>query len=302
MAITSHMPALSLVGCDTDDMTDEDLTEADWDALGFHDATELGGGWQSRVFRANGPEGTMAVKLTPVTLADRALLDRRSAVVAKLADRNARVAKPVHVIGSLVHSFGGWLVTATRFVEGPHPDHFKGPHGEQMGSTLADLHQSMADLPNVELPRVAALQADVSSQWRSGESDQLLHGDFAASNLVNATDGIHILDFDDCGYGPPDFDVANSLYMVLFDCWVEDRLEDYQRFKRAFVGAYETSAHRSVDQATVESLMNVRVMALKRWLTDPSGAPIGIRNSPPEWISTLNRFVKDWSDGRAVLP
>lgn len=283
-------------------MTEQPLTNAEWDALGFLNATELGGGWQSRVFRADSLDGTVAVKLTPASLADRVLLERRAALVDHLAGRGACVAKPIRVCAELVHPLGGWLVTATRFVDGPHPNHFEASGAERMGSSLADLHHVMADVPTVELPRVSALQTDASGRWESGESDQLLHGDFAASNLVDANDGIHFLDFDDCGYGPPEFDVANSLFMVLFDAWVEDRLADYQQFKAGFVGGYEASAHRTVECASIESLMDIRVMALQRWATDPSGAPIGIRNSPPEWIATLNRFVKQWSDRDAVSP
>jgi hypothetical protein len=35
-------------------------------------------------------------------------------------------------------------------------------------------------------------------------------------------------------------------------------------------------------------------MALQRWAANPSEAPIGIRNSPAEWIETLGRFVREW--------
>jgi Ser/Thr protein kinase RdoA (MazF antagonist) len=277
-------------------MIDRDLTEREWAGLGFHEATELGGGWQSRVYRAKGATGTVAVKLIQARLVDRTVLERKTALVGALAGIERGVVASVPVCGSLVYPFGEWLVTATQFVEGEHPGHCDVSQGERLGACMGDLHRSMGELPRVELPRVAALQTCSKGPWASPEHDQLLHGDFAMSNLVFTSDGIRILDFDDCGYGPVEFDVANALYMVMFDSWINDQLPQYREFKAAFVGGYEGSTHRSIDPAAVESLMDLRVTALRRWISNPSEAPVGIRSSRPEWTDTLNRFVEAWLD------
>jgi len=277
-------------------MTDRDLTEHDWAGLGFHDATEIGGGWQSHVYRAHGTRGDVAVKLTQARLVDRAVLGRRAALVDVLAGRNPTVVAPVPVCGDLVYPFNDWLVTATRFVEGEHPDQFDGSLGDPLGACLGDLHRSMGELPRVELPRVAALRTSSGGPWESLADDQLLHGDFATSNLVRTSDGICIFDFDDCGYGPVEFDIANSLYMVLFDSWVSDKLSQYREFRAGFIGGYERSTHRHIDPATVDALMDVRVTAMRRWISHPTEAPIGIRTSPPDWIDTLSRFAQAWLD------
>jgi hypothetical protein len=159
------------------------------------------------------------VKLTQAHLVDRDVLRRKATLIEHLARLDAAVVGPVPVQGSPVRSLGEWLVPG--------------------------LHQSMRDLPTVDIPRAASLEVDTSRRWDSTDSDQLLHGDFAASNLLQTPDGIRIFDFDDCGYGPVEFDIANSLYMVMFDSWVNDRSDArYQEFKAYFVNGYTRSTGR----------------------------------------------------------
>jgi Ser/Thr protein kinase RdoA (MazF antagonist) len=160
---------------------------------------------------------------------------------------------------------------------------------------LAVANVSLAGIKAVDIPRVAALRSDAGRWGLSAESDQLLHGDFNASNLILTVAGIRIFDFDDCGYGPIEFDVANAIYMVGFDLWAkEGSMATLREFRSAFVAGYSLSSDRTLKHASIDSLMDTRVMALKRWAANPSAAPMGIRNAPAEWIETLERFVQEW--------
>lgn len=270
-------------------------TEEEWVALGFHGVIELGGGWQSRVFAAEGAAGSLAVKVTQAHLVDRRVLERKATLVDDLARLDASVVAPVPVCGSLVYPFGEWLVTATSLIDGDRLAEPNAAQSELLGVSLAGLHRSMREVPAVDIPRVAALRSD-AGHWRlSAESDQLLHGDFNTSNLILTSKGIRIFDFDDCGYGPIEFDVANSIYMVGFDSWAkEGSMATFRVFRSAFVDGYARSSDRTLEDALVDSLIDTRVVALRRWTANPSAAPIGIRNSPAEWIEILERFVRDW--------
>lgn len=277
-------------------------TEEDWVALGFHGVTELGRGWQSRVFAAEGAAGSLAVKLTQACLVDRQVLEQKAALVDDLARLDASVVSHVPVCGRLVCPFGEWLVTATSLIDGDQPEESNPVHSELLGASLAGLHRSMREVPAVDIPRVAALRSDAGHWGLSAESDQLLHGDFNTSNLILRGAGIRIFDFDDCGYGPIEFDVANSIYMVGFDSWAKDgSMATFRAFRSAFVAGYSRSSERTLEDASIDSLIDARVMALRRWAANPSTAPIGIRNSPAEWIETLERFVREWfsEDGEA---
>jgi len=278
-------------------------SDAEWVALGFHGVTELGGGWQSRVFAAEGAAGSLAVKLTQAHLVDRQVLERKTALVDDLARVDASVVAPVPICGSLVYSFREWLATATGLIDGYRLEKSNAAHSELLGASLAGLHRSMREVPTVDIPRVAALRSDTDHWGFSAESDQLLHGDFNTSNLILTGAGIRIFDFDDCGYGPIEFDVANSIYMAGFDSWAKGgSMATFRAFRSAFVGGYSRCSDRALRYAIVDSLIDTRVMALKRWAANPSAAPIGIRDSSAEWLEALERFARErFSEDRETL-
>jgi Ser/Thr protein kinase RdoA (MazF antagonist) len=100
-----------------------------------------------------------------------------------------------------------------------------------------------------------------------------------------------VFDFDDCGYGPIEFDVASSLYMELFGALQNDQMDHYINFRAGFVGAYMSESGVSIDDELLDDLVGVRRDALGHWIEHLDQAPIGIRNSPPEWLEQLKRFV-----------
>ena len=263
-----------------------------WTDLGFSDVTELGGGMQSRVFAVSSPEGRLAIKLTERALAKQSELERRAEVVARLAGIDASVVGPIPIAGNLVHPLDGWLATATPLIEGSRPDELT--DGLAMGSYLADLHRSMRQLPPVDLPLVAALRTPAGATVDLGASTQVLHGDFSTANLLHTPSGLRIFDFDECGYGPVEYDVANTLFMDRFGRWVLGAsMDDHHAFRTAFVHGYRNKARGPFDAARIDSLVEVRVRALRGWATDPGTAPIGIRTSAPEWLAMLRRFTDE---------
>lgn len=270
----------------------------EWIELGFDYVTELGGGRQSRVFEANDGDRRLAVKLTDAEFVDRHRLERRVWLTAELARIDYSVAEPVPINGRLVYPWGGWVATATPLIIGTNPDVSIVAHRELMGSTLARLHSSMARIQGIDLPRVAALRASDRETPPPTDSDQLLHGDFNSDNLLLTDHGVRVFDFDDCGYGPVEYDVANALYMVLFDSWVTDGSRDeYELFRPHFLDGYSQESKRDLDESVVDDLMDTRVDAVGFWLENPLAAPSGIRDSDDEWTEMLTRFVEYWRTG-----
>jgi len=92
--------------------------------------------------------------------------------------------------------------------------------------------------------------------------------------------------------GPTEFDVANSLYMELFDAEINDDAPRYTTFRSSFLSGYADGRGKQLDLAAVDELITVRISALARWLDDLSNAPIGIRTSSAEWQDTLRSFVR----------
>lgn len=251
---------------------------------------ELHVGKQSRVFDAVLGGARVAVKLTETRLADRAVLVSRLEAVESLGAGHPGVVPPTRIAGALVQPIGGWLMTATPFIEGERLEAGSADDAELLGGALAQLHNALKQLEPFEIPPIAALQSIGNDAQSPGT--QLLHGDFSERNVIATPAMLRIFDFDDCGYGPIEYDVANSIYMVLFDSDVTNHPDRYQVFRPAFLAGYGNGPDRRLDELMVDDMIGIRIEALGRWLSDLSSAPIGIRTSTTEWLETLGTFVQ----------
>lgn len=265
--------------------------------LPVDEVTELVEGHQSRVFRVTRRNGVIAVaKVLDASMVDRVELDARLDVTDALADLDPRVCRPLQIDGRRVNeltSVDGQrrYVVCYEFAVGTQPDPARATDARRMGSVLSEMHVSMSQLPTTLLPVVSALRtASVVGAPELG-TRQLLHGDFNASNLRQADGAMRVFDLDDCGYGPPAFDVANALYMVLFDSVSQGTAENYETFRRSFLAGYASAAGPSLPETSLDYLLDLRVRALGLWLDDLDNAPIGIRTATPAWQTTLRSFV-----------
>lgn len=201
-----------------------------------------------------------------------------------------------------------FYLVAYPYAAGRHPTVAK--HGYRMGRVLAELHAAMRRLPSFPFPKVGAGDdlARVKMAARAlGASErfytaalrqnagevQLLHGDFSAANLKLDGPETAIFDFDNCVYGSPAYELANSLYMVLFDQMRQygDDLP-YRNFRRTFLDGYGSSGGEPPDETAVDALISYRVLLLASWLQAPDNAPLFIRQSSPPWLGTLQTFVR----------
>ncbi|MCP4960617.1 MAG: phosphotransferase, partial [Actinomycetia bacterium] len=189
------------------------------------------------------------MKLTDGRLVDDGF-HRRLEVLASLAQVDESVVGPLEFGSRLVAQLDEWLGVVYPFVAGRVPDLTDESDVRRMAATLSKFHTSLDRLGPVDLPSVAALR---ETDWVSGAEGfgraQLLHGDFSATNTLLVGGRVRVIDFDDCGYGPVEFDVGNTLYMVLFDASMSSRMRPYERFRSWFVDEYRSESGRSVTDA-----------------------------------------------------
>lgn len=278
-------------------MTPELPDEAQLLALGFSKPSEVGGGKQSHVMTVDSAAGPLAVKLSDAAYVDKRILQTRMSMVRDLARFDRSVVPPARIGEDLVHQVGKWIMTATPFISGMHPDPSRASDAYRMGEALAKLHESLSRFPKLNIPFIAALRAPKRRAAAESRSAlQLLHGDFNNTNIVQVGHEILIFDFDDCGYGPVELDVAIALYVVLFDSMTGGvSAEVYDRFRTAFLDGYSDRSGRQIKDETIDYWIDVRVSALGHWLANPHEAPVGIRTSDQEWRGVLRRFVEGWA-------
>jgi Ser/Thr protein kinase RdoA (MazF antagonist) len=265
--------------------------------LAVEQVEELGGGHQSRVFRVIGRDGVPAVaKVLDASTVDRVELETRLDVIAALADLDPRVCRPLPIGGQRVTALTSAdgqqrYVVGFEFAAGRAPDPARAADAQRMGTTLSHLHSAMNRVPASALPLVAALRIGSPGGIPVAGAQQLLHGDFNASNLRQAGGVVRIFDLDDCGYGPPAFDVANALYLVLFDAFARGTMETYETFRPSFLAGYGGASGSSFPEESLDRFIDLRVHALGAWLDDLGHAPIGIRTASRSWQGTLRSFV-----------
>ena len=265
------------------------LSLAEWRQVGLEDVRALTGGHQSRVFSGQLGDRRVVAKLTNAEYVDERQFTARINMLETLAQLDSSVVAPRRVRGHLLQQQAGWLIAVFPFAEGEPPDINQPADVSLMGRTLANLHRALASVPPTDIGQVAALK--VTTRSPPGSPPQLLHGDFSTSNLPHHDGALRVFDVDDCGYGPVEFDVANTLYMELFDAVRNNRRARYTAFRASFVDAYASESRRNIDDNALDELIEVRRDALSYWIDHLDHAPIGIRTSPPEWLEQLRSLV-----------
>lgn len=288
-------------------------------ALGLRHLRRIVDGWQSlAVYRAVVDGRPVAVKVVDPDLVDRAALEVRLTALTRLAVDGEWVCGPVPVAGRLVNELTAdepaparrLITVAYDYAEGDTPDNNRPEVASGMGRALADLHRVMVGLPAYTLPGLAAFpplsrlekvatDLGVEIDWLAAAlpgdgagPHQLLHGDFSAKNIRLAPSGWRVFDFDDCGYGPVELDLANSVYFVLFDATLRQDLDRYHRFRTGFLGGYRERSDGGPSDDRIDALLTQRVLTLASWLAEPDTAPSGIRTASAEWLATLHHFVQ----------
>jgi len=262
-----------------------------WSSVGLTPGSEIHAGHQSRVFVAVRGGEKVVVKLTDGRLVDE-LFRRRIEVLASLAEIDDSVVGPLTFGSSTVAHLDEWLGVVYPFVAGEALNLTDESDVRRMAGALSRLHDSLNQLGLVDLPAVAALRdVDRVTADAGFSSEQLLHGDFSDANALLVDGKVRIIDFDDCGYGPVEFEVGNTLYMVLFGASMTSDMLRYERFRTWFVDEYRSVSGHATTDAALDSAIRLRVDALGRWIERPETAPIGIRTATPEWRESLRQFV-----------
>lgn len=251
-----------------------------------------GSGHQSRVMLAHRDEERLVIKLTDARLADTEEFETRIRLVRDLAAIDEHAVGPVEIGPTLISHLGRWLAVAYPHVPGPNPAPGNRAAVQRMARSLAALHHSLRRFTTTyPLPLVAALRANGPINALTGPV-QLLHGDYSPANVLFDGDRTRVIDFDDCGYGPVEFELGNTLYMVLFDATLNNDPRSYERFRQWFCDSYAAEAATVISEVDLDHGIELRRSALRYWLDHPTEAPIGIRSASPEWHRQLRIFAE----------
>ena len=261
-----------------------------WRRLGLRRVRQMTSGHQSRVLSADLAGRSVVVKLTDARFVDNARFGTRMEMIAELGRRDEHVIAPIELDGQFVRRLGQWQAVIFPFARGRPPSIDHRPDVSRMGWMMAALHRSLARLEPFDLPPAAALAVPGLDVPDAGPV-QLLHGDFSTANLLMHDANYSVLDFDDAGYGPVAFEVANSIFMVLFDATIHGDPGRAQVFREWLVDSYQAESGAVIADDLLDRMIGVRRDALAYWVDHPSSAPIGIRTSTSDWLDRIRKFL-----------
>ena len=206
------------------------------------------------------------------------------------ADGRVQVAKPLlfpsgKYFEKCQHNGREYNAVVFSYIEGESAGTASPTQGLALGRLLATLHTVLSEL---KLPYDFPVMS-------GAVGEQLIHGDFNSSNVLVNSNSFAIIDFEDACYSTYEFELANSIYMALFDARSNVRQFDASEFIQRFLEAYTQS--RVVNLEKVRAYVDLRVWKLTAWLLEPKIAPIAIASSSDSWKRELKEFVRAYESG-----
>ena len=114
----------------------------------------------------------------------------------------------------------------------------------------------------------------------------LIHADLVPANIMVEGDQLHLIDFDDGGFGYRQFDLATALLKLLDQT-------NYPAIKTALLSGYQSA--RSIDLADLDFFLCLRAATYVGWNITRREEPDGqIRNT--RFIDTLRSLALDFVD------
>ena len=159
--------------------------------------------------------------------------------------------------------------------------------GARFGAFLATLHTELAKLTTLY---------DLPARVPSDGDRQLIHGDFNPTNVLVTADTFVVIDFESACYASHEYELANTIYMVMFDLRHDVAKLVDSHFVEGFLTGY--TSRRSADLRRLRNSIDHRIDMLLEWLNDLTTAPLSIAASPESWRLELRDFVDAFKDGR----
>ena len=120
----------------------------------------------------------------------------------------------------------------------------------------------------------------------------IIHGDFNFSNLIKTKNYIYLIDFEDAHYSWYAYDIANALYMELFEHRSDPSFDNFSVFYQQFLQSYLLAwpeAHVILND--VPMFITYRVLMLDSWLNGNPEAPYFIKAAESKWKKELIQFI-----------
>lgn len=247
---------------------------------------------QNEVFKATVQGESCILRLTDRDHRSREFLDEELRLLRDLEAVTSIAVKPLtfpsgRFIEEAEYRGRFYNVVIFTFIEGSSFDISSYANACDFGALLAELHIALSEL---------SCLYDLNVMENRLETKQLIHGDFNPTNVLFSNCSFIIIDFENSCYASFEYELANTIYMVLFDARNDPGGLLESGFIKGFLAGY--TRDRRIDFETVRSEVDRRVSKLEGWLNDLASAPLSISASPESWKNELEDFIHAYQKGK----
>ncbi len=218
--------------------------------------------------------------------------------------------KPDQYVIPISFEHDNYFAVAFNFIDGSPLDHGNTADIKSAAAILARFHRAMSGkLKSIERPTLfQSAFYDISYATHDHTYDELktwksrlqtssqfygfIHGDYNFSNLIKSINYIYLIDFEDSCYGWYAYDIANALYMELFDHRNDPSIHQFSKFYAHFLQSYLLAwPEAKVILEDVPMFITYRVLMLESWLNGNPEAPNFIQTAETAWKKELIQFI-----------
>ncbi len=130
----------------------------------------------------------------------------------------------------------------------------------------------------------------VLGSLEGGRDYGLIHADLVRENVLIDGERLHLIDFDDGGYGYRQFDIATTLLKNMSE-------PDYPALRDALIDGYRSV--RKIDLATLDLFLVLRAATYVGWIIDRMGED-GAERRNARYISLTRELANRYLDGNTA--
>ncbi len=270
---------------------------------------------QNYVFEAYHNNNKIALRVSPEKHRGHEQIQTEIAVIYEIINVIELPHQPYplklnHHLVPISFEHDNYFAVAFNFIDGSPLDHGNTADIKSAAAILARFHRAMSGkLKSIELPTLfqsafydisyathdhtyEELKAWKSRLQTSSQCYGFIHGDYNFSNIIKSVIYIYLVDFEDSCYGWYAYDIANTLYMELFDHRNDPSIHQFSKFYAHFLQSYLLAwPEAKVIIEDVPMFITYRVLMLESWLNGNPEAPNFIQTAETPWKKELIQFI-----------
>ena len=187
-------------------------------------------------------------------------LDKKIDTATDAADRDSQFEKLGRLMAAMHNQAATWNPPSGFTRHSFDADGFTGE--APFWGRFWDIPQLTPEQREILIEVRGCIYEQLSEYGKDRDTYSMIHADLRSANVLVLDDNVHVIDFDDAGFGWHQYDIAVALSDYVMN-------EDYESIKEALIAGYRSQRDISdEDLALIPLFVLIRALASLGWLND----------------------------------